>query len=241
VKLEELWINITYQNSTQEPCTDTAAILVNDTAIQMTGLGSWCNVTKRVNSTAGATIKWKEYVNDISNNWNTSGIASYVTTSAVQDYDTSFNISTPPNYNWIHAAGTSEGSATVLSLLSFNFTNIIQSNAQPYVNGSSSNSQSGTMVPAFYIDNVGNASINISVSFSSYTPFNITVWANATCSGTYTSCQPTLQVINDSYVKLISQLSQTNSFTNITFYADVSKGASVTQTSLTLYVKSEIG
>jgi len=41
----------------------------------------WSNVTKVVNSTIGATIKWRVYANDTNNNWNTSSIYSFVTTA----------------------------------------------------------------------------------------------------------------------------------------------------------------
>ncbi|MEM7818919.1 MAG: discoidin domain-containing protein [Candidatus Aenigmatarchaeota archaeon] len=41
----------------------------------------WSNVTKVINSTVGATIKWKVYANDTNNNWNVSEEFSYVTTS----------------------------------------------------------------------------------------------------------------------------------------------------------------
>ncbi|RLE49929.1 MAG: hypothetical protein DRJ31_03255 [Candidatus Methanomethylicota archaeon] len=44
----------------------------------------WSNVTKVVNSTAGATIAWRVYANDTSNQWNASEIYTYVTTWMIQ-------------------------------------------------------------------------------------------------------------------------------------------------------------
>ena len=40
----------------------------------------WSNVTKTVTSSGGKTIYWKVFVNDSSNNWNTSEVFSYITT-----------------------------------------------------------------------------------------------------------------------------------------------------------------
>ena len=58
-------------------CTGT---LVNSSFVSMANPANWSNVTKRVNSTVGCTIRWKIYANDTANNWNTSGVYSYVTT-----------------------------------------------------------------------------------------------------------------------------------------------------------------
>jgi len=57
--------------------------LVNNTWTAMTGTTNWSNVTKIVNSTVGATIRWCVYANDTSGNWNNTGCDtpfSYVTT-----------------------------------------------------------------------------------------------------------------------------------------------------------------
>jgi len=59
--------------------------LVNDSWVAFTTNPDWSNVTKTVNSTVGATIRWCVYANDTSNNWNNTGCAtpfSYLTTSA---------------------------------------------------------------------------------------------------------------------------------------------------------------
>ena len=54
----------------------------NDSWVEMSGTLNWSNVTKTVSSNIGDTIAWKVYANDTSNNWNTSLVYSYITTSA---------------------------------------------------------------------------------------------------------------------------------------------------------------
>jgi len=53
----------------------------NDSWVQFTG--TWSNVTKTISSTVGATIRWKVYANDTSDNWNASDTYSFVTTAAI--------------------------------------------------------------------------------------------------------------------------------------------------------------
>lgn len=57
-----------------------ASGFINDTWTSMTGTGNWSNVTKTVNSTEGATIRWQVYANNTNNVWNVSPIYSYITT-----------------------------------------------------------------------------------------------------------------------------------------------------------------
>jgi len=56
--------------------------MINDTWVPLAGnpTAAWVNVTKVINSTVGATIKWQVFVNDTKNNWNATPIYSYVTT-----------------------------------------------------------------------------------------------------------------------------------------------------------------
>ena len=57
----------------------------NDTAVEMTGTGNWSNVTKVVNSSAGATIAWCVQALDMVNNWNITSCSNpftYMTTAA---------------------------------------------------------------------------------------------------------------------------------------------------------------
>ena len=58
---------------------------VNDSWIAFSANPDWSNVTKTVNSTLGATIRWCVYANDTSDNWNSTSCVSpfsYVTTEA---------------------------------------------------------------------------------------------------------------------------------------------------------------
>jgi len=71
-------------NCSDAGCSWNSLDLKNDTAVAFDG-GTWSNVTKTVNSTTGATIKWCYYANDTSNNWNGSSCVSpfsYLTTTA---------------------------------------------------------------------------------------------------------------------------------------------------------------
>ncbi|MEM3556130.1 MAG: hypothetical protein QXF56_05410 [Candidatus Micrarchaeia archaeon] len=77
-------------NTTSGLCSDPDAILTNDSWVAFaSGMCStpytdcWSNVTKLVNSTVGAFIKWCVYVNDTSNNWYSSCSPpyNYTTTS----------------------------------------------------------------------------------------------------------------------------------------------------------------
>jgi len=75
---------VQYSPTTALGSTETYGGWVNDTWASFGG-GTWSNVTKVVNSTAGATIAWCVYANDTSNNWNGTSYQnpfSYTTTSA---------------------------------------------------------------------------------------------------------------------------------------------------------------
>jgi parallel beta-helix repeat protein len=52
---------------------------VNDSWVDMSGQGNWSNITKFVNSTEGAAIKWKIYANDTQDLWNATDIFIYQT------------------------------------------------------------------------------------------------------------------------------------------------------------------
>lgn len=75
------WINV-FAHLDAWNTTTTDYSFRNDTWVSMTGTNNWSNVTKVVNSTLGALIKWRVYANNSGNEWNTSPIYSYYTTSA---------------------------------------------------------------------------------------------------------------------------------------------------------------
>ena len=60
---------------------------VNDSYTEMSGTGNWSNATKRVNSTVGATIRWRVYANDTVGNMKASDEYVY------------FTIAIPPQYS----------------------------------------------------------------------------------------------------------------------------------------------
>ena len=53
---------------------------VNDSFVAMIGTQNWSNVTKGVNTTVGATIRWQVWANDSSDNTNITDIFIYTTT-----------------------------------------------------------------------------------------------------------------------------------------------------------------
>jgi surface protein len=53
--------------------------LVNDSPVTIVGVANWSNVTKAVNTTVGAIIKWKVYFNDSSDAKNDTGTFQYIT------------------------------------------------------------------------------------------------------------------------------------------------------------------
>ena len=55
---------------------------LNDTSVGMTGTANQSNITKVVNSTGGATIRWMVYANNSANAFNVTDTFSYTTTSA---------------------------------------------------------------------------------------------------------------------------------------------------------------
>jgi len=79
------WINASYLTGTDNFITygseERGIGWVNNTWVSMTGTSSWSNVTKVVNSTSGANIAWRVYANNSVNNWNVSGIYSYITSN----------------------------------------------------------------------------------------------------------------------------------------------------------------
>jgi hypothetical protein len=106
-------INFDYANSTYmdqinwtEVWVDVAGGVefVNDTWAEMTGTGNWSNVTKTVNSTQGATIRWRVYTNDTAGKWNATPIFTYQTSSPT-NFPPDINLEYPSN-NTINTTDT---------------------------------------------------------------------------------------------------------------------------------------
>jgi len=64
-------------------CTDPGAVMQNDTPVKFTNNLNWSNISKFVPSAVGATIKWRVWANDTLDNWNSTSVFSYITTSGV--------------------------------------------------------------------------------------------------------------------------------------------------------------
>jgi len=74
VDIFELWVNGTPETIE----------FINDTWTAMSGTDDWSNVSKRINSTVGSTIKWCVYANDTDNDWNGTSCDepfTYITTA----------------------------------------------------------------------------------------------------------------------------------------------------------------
>ena len=179
------------------------------------------NVTVYANDTAGNVGSATEY-------FSVSTFAS----NAV------FSIAMPSDYSsFTNVSGENETDATAYDWISFNFTERPQYYVQPYQLGNATNTQNGATQPIFLIDNVGNVNIDLSFRFESALPTGITVEGNASCSGTYTSCQSSSIELNTSYITLVENISYTDSFANITLYSNMSSEATPTTTGITLYIK----
>lgn len=151
--------------------------------------------------------------------------------------DATFSIAMPSDYaSWTEIIGEDEGGATSLDWISFNFTDYPEYYCEPQQLGSDSDKQEGVEKPIFYIDVNGNTDMDIKIRFSSSLPGGIVVGGNASCSGTYVSCQNVIQGISTDYVTLIDDLSQTDSFGNVTLYANVTGGSDGESAGQTLYI-----
>ncbi len=209
----------------------TLGTLDNDESAQV-------NFTVNITGSQGDTYKI-----DVNFTSSYSGVSENSTEDAVVKIkvaavvDATFSIAMPSDYgSWTAITGTSEGSATSVDWISFNFTDIPQYYVQPYQLGASADTQNGAAEPIFYIDATGNTDIDVQLRFSSSLPSGLTVEGNATCSGTYNSCQGPGVQITTSYVTLVDDLSQTDSFANITLWGNVSDGTSPTSTGFTMYI-----
>ena len=86
----------------------------NDSFIEFSGTG-WSNVTKSINFTAGATIGWRVFANDTSNNVGASEIYIYNATIAKQFNITIYNSSSLQDNNVTISVLSADESLTVAS------------------------------------------------------------------------------------------------------------------------------
>jgi len=150
--------------------------------------------------------------------------------------DATFSIAMPSDYgSWTDITGTTEGGATVTNWISFNFTEVPQSNLQqPYQLGNSANNQNGATRPIMYIDNTGNCNEKFDIKLVGSLPSNVFVYFNATGGTTPTT---TLTLLTTSYQQVVASLSTTQ-FLNLTLWANTSAGINVGQTTQDFYLRS---
>jgi len=75
----DVYWNDTYGLSKVIFGTNNTGTWVNQTATAFSSTPEWVNVTYTINSTVGSTVQWRMWANDTSNNWNNTGIQSFVT------------------------------------------------------------------------------------------------------------------------------------------------------------------
>lgn len=191
-----------------------------DTSSLAAGAYNWT-----LNSTGGA-------------NWTiNSSIASSIYNVLSAVHDATFDVGMPSTFAFTTINGTSEGTATALVSVSFNFTDIPQYFVQPNSNG---NSQAGSLKPIFLLNNTGLGTENYSIRLTADLPEGIQMSANATCSGTYDSCQILAQTLTTSYVQLTTNVG-IGSMANITFWANITgenPRSVINAAAISLYINS---
>ena len=149
---------------------------------------NWTNVTKVVNSTVGATIRWCVYVNDSAGNMNSTSCAnpfSYVTTGLDTTPPTitiqlpanttyNYNLSIPLNYTASDAVGLSHCKYSLDDATNVTFTNC-------NTNATFNVSQGWHKLRVYVNDTSGNnASANVNFSVDSLIP-NLTIVSPTAC------------------------------------------------------------
>jgi hypothetical protein len=216
-----LWTNETSGNGKNYTTNYGSPMDINLTAGQ-----TWSNFTWDNNTFASGVVAWKIYANDSGNNENVTS-QGYFT---VYVPDAAFAIAMPTDFTFTSITATSEGAATQTAPnnISFNFTTVPEYWIEPCAGGSCSGSykQNGANHPIYYVNVTGNVPIKIGIKLNATLTTGLQLGANASCSGTYNSCQSTLQSIGNTYVSLVDDLG-VSSYANITLYANL------TSTSLT--------
>jgi len=129
--------------------------LVNDSWTAFSSNPDWSNVTKTVNSTSGATIRWCVYANDTSNNWNSTSCVSpfsYVTIPANIAPTITANATSPANVY------TNTDWMLNLTVTDPDAGDTITAYTQFYVNGTASGSEYSLVVSNNTNTNVANLS-----------------------------------------------------------------------------------
>nr|BDD45909.1 hypothetical protein 14 [bacterium] len=99
---------------------------VNDSWATLSGTEDWVNVTKYVNNTEGAIIRWRVYVNDTGGNWNATDIFQYSTTDQTPPeiiFNSPSSNGTTTTNNWVYV-NVSISETPDTCLLDWNGTNI---------------------------------------------------------------------------------------------------------------------
>ncbi len=129
---------------------------------------------------------------------------------------------TCPGTYCYNITATTEAEANSTNWISFNFSTVPETDAQPCTAGDFTNNQTGEGTPIFLIDNNGNREINLSLLFNESLPTGITVSANASCTGTCGGTVTTKTALTTSYQTFVWNLSNSSgSYANITLWGDL--------------------
>jgi hypothetical protein len=170
-------------NTTSGLCSDANAVLTNDSWAAFTSemcsapyTDCWSNVTKLVNSTIGATIKWCVYANDTLNNWNSASCSDpFVYLTRGEELVVSFTI-TLPSQDPVYAAEGGNATADI----EFNLTGgNTASNVVPCLAGTATCQDPS---PIFRFDNTGTATLSWYIYLDSNLPASMTLKGNTTNS-----------------------------------------------------------
>lgn len=160
--------------------------------------------------------------------------------------DATFSISFPDDYtSWNAITGETEGGATDLSSsdwVSFNFSAVPDTWAEPQHLGVAANIQAGITKPIFFIDNTGNVDEQFELYWATTLPAGIEVCGNSSCTGTCTS-PGTISACTEIGVGEASESTFASTITNseylnITLYGNVTAGTAGGETSETIYIHS---
>ncbi len=177
----------------------------NDSWVAFTGIGNWSNVTKTVNSTVGATIRWRVFANDTSNNWNESLNYSYVITNSPLTYSSVGTNSTLANQSTLFYAYWQDSAGLSGFIFSTN-------NSGEWVNYSSAFSGTGNW--SNYILTL-NATVGTTVGYRFYANDTNNQWNDAGIQTLTALSYSSVNASEDSYVNDTANITNFGSATQL--------------------------
>ena len=185
-------------------------VIVDDEYVGVSN-SAWSNVTKLLNATNGAVVRWRVYANDTSNNWNASQIFSLTTTDVTPPLLTVLspvNTTYGTSWFWANVSLNEAGSAAWYSLDGLANQSLTQLNSTYFY--ANVTSAQGSHYIAFYAnDTSGNenasATIHFTLNITSFTTLALsatTAWWNDSVTATGKAQSTDGSVIPDATVNL---------------------------------------